>query len=164
MCDSNSSLLDASAAPSTPVQHEASFSPTAVSATSTQVLRRTPVRSHMPVSTLSSPSWSTPSTVARPKGGMRGVGGNYERTQADTSEDLQKTLLALDKARLALETSKIRVKKLIDKYSHSRDDIAAGKTHAFKLCTTNKLRSKQHGTMLQQLRDTGKTLGCIRGA
>jgi len=56
---------------------------------------------------------------------MRGVEVSYERTQAATSKDLQKTRLALDKARLALETSKVQVKKFIDKYSHSRDVIAA---------------------------------------
>ena len=50
---------------------------------------------------------------------MRGVGSSYERTQAATSKELQKTRLALDKARLALGTSKVQVKKFIDEYRHA---------------------------------------------
>jgi len=126
MCVSNSPFLDALVAPSTPDQHETRCAPTSVSATSSPALQHeTPTRSHMTTSGLSSPSWSTPATVTRHNGAMRGVEVSYERTQAATSKDLQKTRLALDKARLALETSKVQVKKFIDKYSHSRDVIAA---------------------------------------
>ena len=136
MCESNGFLTRCVRSAFYSVQHETRCTPTVVSATSTSALQyETPARSQMTTSGLSSASWSTPPTVPRPNGGMRGVGGTYERVQTATRKDLQKTRLTLENA---LETNKVRLRKFIDKYSHSRDVIAVHKTHAFKLRTPNK--------------------------